>query len=240
MTRLSAVVAVCVLAILIGAPAAGGQTIEEIIARNLDAKGGAEQLRRIQSAKQTSTITVQGLEGTMVIYAKRPNLTRQEMTLAGQTVIQAFDGMTAWTQNPLAGVLEPTAILGPEAELIRAQAAFDGPFVDYQLRGYTMELLGDESLNGAAVHHVKMTDSQGRVQHAYLDITSGLEVRIVTENGSLTLEQDLSDYREVGGIKKPFFVRLSANGEAIGQITVQRVELDVRLDDALFKIEKKQ
>jgi outer membrane lipoprotein-sorting protein len=230
----ASVLAVC-LALGLTAVPVSAQTVDEIVARNIEAKGGLERLRAIRTVKQVSRLSVPGLEGTMTIYAKRPNLTRQEMLLGGHTVVQAYDGETAWTQNPLAGVVEPTIIVGPEAESIKAQAAFDSPFVDHEARGFEIELVGREVIGVSGVFHLKLTSATGQVQHVYLDAGSALEVRIVTQTANGRLEQDLGDYRTVDGITKPHLIRLTSNDRVIAEVRVTSIQFNVDLKDDLFK-----
>ena len=92
----------CVLACAMTGTAAA-QTVDEIVARNLEALGGRAALDRVQSIRQTSQLVLPGSEARIVIYAKRPNLIREEIRIAGQTVVQAFDGSTGWTLNRLVG-----------------------------------------------------------------------------------------------------------------------------------------
>jgi outer membrane lipoprotein-sorting protein len=218
--------------------AQGTPSVDEIVARNLQAKGGLEKLRAVQSIKQTSHLSVQGMDATLTIYGKRPNLLRQEISIAGQLIINAFDGTTAWLVNPLAGSSDPIVVTGPEAEAVKEQSDFESPLVDYKARGYTVEFVGSEMTNGKTVNHLKVMRNQ-QVQHAYLDATTGLEVRVVSETPAGQLEQELSDYRDVDGIKIPFSIRNLSNGNLVGQITVDTVELNVKVDDAFFKLPKK-
>ena len=54
--------------------------VDEIVARNFEAKGGPK-LKDIQSSKQVSTMSMQGTTASMTIYAKRPNRLRQEVSV---------------------------------------------------------------------------------------------------------------------------------------------------------------
>ena len=65
-----------------------------------------------------------------------------------------------------------------------------------------------------------------------------LEVKLVTETDTTTIEQELADYREVEGIKIPFVIRTSANGVKQGEIRLEKVEFNVKLDDAIFRMPK--
>src|SRR5262245_506273 len=77
------------------AVSAGGQSGDDLIAKNLMAKGG-QKWRDVQSVKQVSSMSMQGMDATTTVYLKRPNRLRQEMSIAGQTVTSGFDGVTPW------------------------------------------------------------------------------------------------------------------------------------------------
>ena len=49
-------------------------------------------------------------------------------------------------------------------------------------------------------------------------------------------EQTLSDFRDVEGIKVPFLIQAMVNGVEQSRITVEKVELNVKFDDALFQM----
>ena len=225
------------LFVIAGVPAAGVQTIDDLVAKNLTAKGGAEKIKAVQTLKQTARVGMQGMELTIVAYGKRPNLMRQEMNLNGQTMVMAFDGTTAWQINPMAGATSPVAMTGPEAQMAKDQADFDGPLMDYKTKGHVVELIGTEALGTRRVHHLKVTSTNKRVTHVYLDSETGLEAKIVIETPAGNIEQVFSDYRTVDGLKFPFLVKSTG---PMGQtdITVDKIEVNPKIDDAIFKLPK--
>jgi outer membrane lipoprotein-sorting protein len=239
MTHRLPVILLALAAALTPVRAAQTQTVDELLARNIQAKGGMEKLRSIQTVKQTGRLNIQGMEGKQVVYAKRPNLLRQELTMSGTLVVMAFDGQTPWMINPNLGAAAPIAMTGPLAEMIKDQSSFDGPLIDYKAKGYLIDLVGPETLAGRQVYHLKLTDKARQVQHCYLDAETGLEAKLVSQNEmGQSFEQELSDYRDVEGIKVPFSIRTLSNGVQQGQITVDKVEFNVKIVDAIFKLPK--
>lgn len=248
MTRRLTFAGVCALSIGLAARAAFAQSVDDIVARNLQAKGGLEKIKAIQSVKQTAHVLSSGQDQptTITMYGKRPNWTRQEMVLpvpggATVTVVSAFDGTTAWGINPAMGMTSPTAIEGPQADMVKAQADFDGPFVNYKEKGTKIEFVGTEPLGTRRVYHLKITDKTGQVTQAYLDAETALEVKTVRMVPPIGIvEQELSDYRDVNGLKLPFAIKSSAGGMMLASVTVDTVEFNVPLADALFKLPGKQ
>ena len=92
-----------------GGHVASAQTAEEIVEKNLQAKGGLTRMRAIQTVRQTSRMSMQGWTRTLTMVGKRPNLMRQEITIQGQTVVMANDGDDALDGQPAAGLTSAIA-----------------------------------------------------------------------------------------------------------------------------------
>ena len=225
------------VALLAAVRLASAQTVDELVDKNLAAKGGLERLRAVQTVRQTSRMTMQGIEAEFTMFGKRPNLIRQQISMQGQTIVMAYDGAVPWMLNPLLGSSSAILVTGPQAAMIREQSSFDGPLVDYKERGTKVELVGAETVGTRKAYHLKLTSKTGQIQHCYLDAATYLEMRLVSEDMG-KMEQELSDYREVEGIKIPFRVRLMQNGVVQSEIKVDKVEFNVKVEDSLFRIPK--
>src|ERR1043165_2256422 len=84
-------------------PLARGQetpqlTADELVAKNLEAKGGTEAVHALQSLKFSGKVLVnQGqMEFGYSETRKRPNNIRSEVSLQGMTAVNAFDGTDGW------------------------------------------------------------------------------------------------------------------------------------------------
>ena len=89
-----AVISVLALGLVVAASAARAQTpsVDDLVAKNLAARGGLDKLRGVQTMKMTGTVNVQGMDMPITVMTKRPNLLFQEMTMQGQRMVSAFDG----------------------------------------------------------------------------------------------------------------------------------------------------
>ena len=235
------------------APAAAPlPTVDEIVAKNLQAKGGAEKWQSVKSVKMTGKMTAQGTEMPLTVYAMRPNFNRQEITMAAGKAIQAFDGTTAWVVNPMLGIDTPQVVPGPAADLAKRSADFDGALINYKDKGNVIELVGKEQLPGGGkepvvgkdVYHLKVTSKDGPVQHYFLDATTGLELQTTAElalgNGQKqTLTNVMSNYKPVDGIMIPHAVTQSVGGRQLLQWTITSVEFNSVADDSIFRLPKK-
>jgi outer membrane lipoprotein-sorting protein len=226
------------------APAVAQPTVDEIVAKNLKAKGGAEKLKGMQTMQMSGRATLQGMDVSMKIYSKRPNMTRQEVKLQDKTIVSAYDGSTAWWINPLAGIDQAQELSGAQADSLKDQADFDGVLTDYKAKGSTVELVGIENIEGRKAYHLKVTKKSGQVQHYFLDADSGIDLRVQTtlEQGGqqMSITSDLSNYQEVNGVMVPFSMKQSMNGMPLMQMTVDKVEFNLPIDDTLFKMPGKK
>ena len=219
-------------------------TVDDIIAKNLQAKGGVAKWQSMKSVKMTGKMTAQGIEMPLTVYAMRPNFNRQEITMPAGKAIQAFDGTTAWVVNPMLGIQTPQAVPGPAAELAKNSADFDGALINYKVKGNAIELVGKEQLDGKDVYHLKVTTKGGPVQHYLLDADSGIELRMSAEidlgsGQKQTLTTAMSNYKQVDGIMIPHTVTPSAGGRTLLQWTITTVEFNTVPDDSIFRLPKK-
>jgi outer membrane lipoprotein-sorting protein len=235
-------VTAALLCLAAGHPAAT-QSVDQIIQKNLDAKGGLTRLKQVNTIKQTATMSMQGRDASITIYSKRPNFIRQEIHADGRQVVNGFDGYSPWILNPNVSP-KPIVLTGPQADQIKAESNFDGPLVDFKAQGSTVAMNGFEMMGSRRVVHLRLTTAGGQRSDVYLDAETWLETRISTQQNQpnqptqLRRDQELSDYRDQDGIKVPFLVRTLMNGVLQSELKVQTVEFNVTLDDALFKVPK--
>jgi len=231
-------------------------TVDDLLAKNLASRGGAEKLKAITTRKVTGKVTVQvqmppgaqqqqqaqsapqTLEMPMEVLAKRPNLMLQEMRMQDRRVVTAFDGQQAWAINPMIG---PSAQLlqGVQAELIRDQAQFDGPLAYAKQRGDKMEVLGKEEVDGASAWKLAITH-ENKTTTVYLDEKTSLERKVsasVNQGGTqLLVESVISDYQPVDGIMVPRKVQTLVGGQTQATVTIENVEFNLPLEDSQFKM----
>lgn len=217
------------------------QTVDEIIAKNLQSRGGIDKLKAVKSIKMMGKLVTQGMEFPVVLYLKRPNLMRNESEFQGQKIISIFDGEKAWQINPLFGSGEPMEVTGVQAESVKEQADIDGPFVDYKEKGIKIELLGKEEVEGTPAYKLKVITKDGKEKFYYLEANSCLEIKAESsfefQGSTYTSVSTISDYKEVDGLKFPFSIQItSAMGNV--QILFEVIEINPELDDSLFKVSK--
>ena len=235
---------VCLLAVVMAvmAPCLLAQSVDDIIAKYVQARGGAEKLKSVQSMKTTATMSMgPGMEFPGTVIQKRPKLARLEFTAQGLTAVQAYDGKDGWQIMPFMGKKDPELMSADEAKETEEMADIDGPLVDYKSKGHQVELLGKEKIEGTDAYKLKLTLKNGDVQTVYLDADSFLQIKEVDKRTIRGTEQEtessIGDYKEVNGMMFPFAIENAVKGTDQKQkITITKIELNVPVDDSIFKM----
>jgi hypothetical protein len=230
-------------AIALAAGSAHAITADELIARNIEARGGIEKLRAVETLRLEGKRTRAGggSEMPFVEIRKRPGALRSEATTQGLTMIRAYDGKEGWTVQPFRGRKDPERLSADAVREMGYEADLDGPLVDAAAKGNRVEYLGTEDVDGTDAHKLKVTRPSGDVEYLYLDPDYFLEIRRVSQHrvrGALVeTETDFGAYEKVSGVYLPFSVETGAKGSAEkGQkTTVTKAVANVPVDDAIFR-----
>lgn len=232
------------VALLFSSPGAHALTAEELVAKNLAARGGAERLKAVQTMRWTGKARAGGgLFATEFDYrgvAKRPGRTRSSFSIQGFDNIYAYDGREGWKIEPGGGRKDPERLSADDTKTLVESADFEGWLVDYKAKGHKVEYLGTEDVDGTEAHKLKLTRANRDYHYLYIDPDHFLEIRVETHRWIRGREQvtqaDFGEYEQVGGLWWPHLIVEGEKGSSQKvSVIVDKVELDVPLDDALFR-----
>lgn len=218
------------------------QTLDEIIAKNLQAHGGVDKLKAVQTMRITGNFEIGPLQAEFTQVYKRPMKVRLDAPIQGMVLTQAYDGQNGWKVIPFTGKIDPEPMNDEELKRVQEEADFDGPLMDYKQKGNTVKLVGKEKVDGRDAYHLSIVLKTGEVRNMYLDATSFLAIKLVSsitlQGSPVDLESRFSNYTQVQGITIPFSIEQhAATGELPDEkITFRKVEMNVPLDDFVFKM----
>src|SRR5258705_12774105 len=187
------------------------QTADELIAKNIQAKGGIDKIKAIKSVRITEKFDGgSGFTAKAAQINSRPNLVRETFALQGMTAVQAYDGSTGWQIQPFGGHKDPELMGENDLRDIQLDADFDGPLVDYKEKVNTVEYLGRDIVDGDDALRLKVTLKNGDILYYYLDPDTFLEIRKEiqqTIRGSIRERiVDLGSDKPVGGVMYRFSI----------------------------------
>jgi CubicO group peptidase (beta-lactamase class C family)/outer membrane lipoprotein-sorting protein len=210
--------------------------LEELIEKNINARGGYEKLKAVKSLKITAKYIQGSRETPLILTIKRPNFIYGEILFPSSPMICGYDGKTAWWFNR-SQLSEPQTLTAEEALIFTRYAEFGDLFVDYEQKGQKVELTGIEDLDGQKAHKLKITSENGIIRYVYLDAENFLKVKESYRSKNekdFGLEVIFKDFRAIDGVMFPFYHDIT--GE---QTIIERIEINVDIDDSIFKMPPK-
>ena len=243
--RMRNLIAIAIVMIMSLAHASRAATLEEILAKNLAARGGEAKLREVKTVRFTGKVMFGGrgrvVEAPWAMVLRRPGHMRTETTLQGLTQVSAYDGHDGWNITPFGGRREAERASDDEAHALAQQADIDGALIGWRDKGHKIEYLGTEDTDGTPAIKLRVTRSDGDIQYIYLDPDSYLEIRVTTirkiRGAEHITETDLGGYEQVNGVWFPFAIETGNPGGARGnRILIERAEVNVPVEDAWFKL----
>jgi hypothetical protein len=229
------------LSVWLLSPKTGAQTVDEIIARNLEARGGVEKIKAVKTMRTSGTLRQGGFRAAFIQENQRPNKVREETIIQGMAETEAFDGKAGWRVSPFGGRKDPDLLSADDMKGLVEDADLDGQLVDYRNKDHRAELIGHEPVEGTDCYKIKLTLSSSDVRYYYIDADSYLELKVETERrirGTVQYNETLyGDYERVNGIYYPFAFESGQKGSPDRvRVTVDKVELNIPLSDSRFSI----
>ncbi|UCE17973.1 MAG: insulinase family protein [Gemmatimonadota bacterium] len=227
------------------APEATPESLEKgraLLAEAVEAMGGLNAFQAIANMKFESKITIfipQG--GTMEATAREmtvyPDKNRTEISLPFGQMIQVLRGDQAWATGP-----QGTQDLDESQRKDMEKSLFRDMVLLFQRSGDTalvVQSLGETEVAGKTAEEILIKDEEGNSVKMYLDKETHLVVKRdyqgTTMRGAASMEESLTDYREVDGIKIPFRSDIKADGEPYISVEVQEMLINTEIDPALFE-----
>jgi hypothetical protein len=227
---------------------AQAQTAEELVAKNLAARGGAEKLAAIHSYVTKGELRFPG-DFRLVYTETRERLdpasdncaVRVDASLQGLTLIQAYDGQSGWRVNPFEGRKDAERMGADEARALADEAVIDGQLLAAAVKGSKVDYLGREDIDGTDTYKLRVSRTDGTVFTYYLDPDVYLEIKIL-ENRTIRgaeqeTEYDLGDYERVNGVYFPFSIASGPLNSADSDkqvITIDSGTANVDVSPAVF------
>lgn len=222
------------------------QTADEIISTYFENIGGLENLKKVEGIKMTASVN-QGMEIPLEIVQMKSGKQYVKVSIQGKDLMQGvFDGETLWSTNfqtmkAEKSDAEATANMKLEAN------DFPDSFIDYKAKGYTLELIGKETIDGAETFKIKLTKEpvtvdgkkEDDVSFYFFDTENFVPIVMQKEINSgpmkgKTSESKMSDYQEVEGIYFPFSMTQGMKGQPGQAIKITKIELNPKIDDSVF------
>ncbi|TLV03180.1 outer membrane lipoprotein-sorting protein [Dyadobacter luticola] len=217
--------------------AANAQTVDELVEKHVAALGGMDKIKAVNTMITERSLAVQGMEiPTKTILVVNKSV-RTESTVMGNQMVQVVSDGKGWMIRPtmMGGTGEPEDM--PADQLKQQLSSLDpfGGLVSYKEKGNQVELVGKEKMDKKDVYHLKVTDKGGQVIDEFMDANTYLISKVKVNMNGQDGEIELSDYKEIDGIKMPNNMDIS--NPQMGTLTfiTSKTLINPTVDEAVFK-----
>lgn len=229
---------------------AQAQTPDEIINNYLENIGGKEAISKVEGMTFKANVKMQGMDIPIYFVQLKDGRQMSEATVQGQSIKQGvFDGSVLWNTNYMTNKAEASDAETTENFKLEIND-FITPFLNYKEKGYQVELVGKETIEGTETFKIKLTKEpvmvdgkeEPSIVFYYFDtenfVPLALEATISTGPAKGKVSQTkFSDYQEIDGIYFAFSTEVGVKGFPGGQtITVESLSLNPEVEDTIFKM----
>lgn len=224
------------VAVVIGSTAVKAQTADEILAKHIEAIGGAANWKKVSSIVRTGSMSLQGITIDVTQTTLHLKGSRQDLSIMGMNNYVVVTPTEGWIFMPVQQQTEAQKM--PDEQLKQAQEQLDvqGAFIDYKSKGHSFELLGSETVEGVDCYKIKMTSKSGVVGTHFIDKkTYNLVQSVRTAEGN-ELVTTFSDFKKLPeGIVVAMSSVVPLGNGMTAEYTVSKIEVNKTIDEALFK-----
>ena len=222
------------------------QSVDEIVGNYLENTGGAENWENVKGLRMNASINQMGMEIPIEMVQLKDKM-YTKISIQGQEIKQGvFDGETLWSTNFMSMKAEKSD--QEDVDNVKNELAeFPDPFLNYKDKGFTVELMGTETVEGSDVFKIKLTkkpmvvdgEEVPNVSIYYFDSESFVPIMVHEEVMSgpgkgMIMESKMSDYQEVEGLYFPFSMTQGVKDQPGQPITIESIELNPSIDDSEF------
>lgn len=244
---------VVILMEIVPVSAVYSQTADSIISMNIKARGGLSRIGSIKSIKMKGITNFQGMKAPFDILLKRPDKMRLDVYVQGDTIIQAYNGNTAWASLPSPGEKTKITKLSPQqAKSLKDQADIDGPLIHYKQKGYTAQYVGIDKVEGHTAYKLCLTRNDGFVTTFQIDKKSHLtisetSIKKIKSNPVSPLPDKLlevtsyfNQYKNTKGLVLPYNIKTKVDGKEISDMVIHNIILNARFQNSIFNYPKSE
>lgn len=221
-------------------------TVDEILNTYFENTGG-DAWGELEAIKMTAKVNQGGMEIPLEIVQMSDGRTYTAITFQGQTIMQnVFDGAVLWSTN--FQTMKAEKMDQETTDNMKLQANdFPDAFWNYKDKGYTVELLGTETIEGTETYKIKLTKEPISVNGEKVDdvtfyyfekenmvpIAQETEIKQGPMAGKMQLIT-MSDYQEVDGLYFPFSITQGLKGQPGNGITMDAIIVNPEVDESKF------
>lgn len=220
------------------------QTVDDIISKNISARGGAQKLADIQTLKIVGKIQTEGVEFPLVYIRKYPDKTRFQVDLNGQNAVTVFKQNTGWMIDPSRKIFKPTVLTAGELQQIKPMIDYFFVFVDQTLINYKADslkpvLAGTDTVeNNPAIKLKVLLKDNTEITYFYdtktfFDVKHEVKFKYMAEPFTVSLKE----FFTIHDLNVPRIIDSRQGNKRTTRMIIESVQIDNDIEDEIFEME---
>ncbi len=221
------------------------QTVDSIINKNIEARGGLKLIKSVSSIEMSGQIVFHNLNAPFTYILKRPDQMRLAIVVNSDTLVEAYDGKTAWASVPKNGQNVIQKFPAAQAGSFKEQSDFEGPLIDYQKKGYSIVKKGVTKIGTKTAYQLELTNSDGVKKNIFIDTQSYQNIRETSSKkikssgpsnmSVFNIVTSYGNFKSYKGLTLPYEVKTVINGNPITQMSIKKVSLNDNEPESIFQ-----
>jgi len=232
------------VAFLISASFVQAQNAEEIMNKHLAAIG-AENWAKINSVKMEAKIASDAAAGMSILWnltAVRDKAARMDISVMGMSQVVVINGDQGWATNPFAGQNDPEPMTPDQVESMKEMTDIDGALVGYKEKGYTLEYVGTEDVEGTEAIKLKVNKGK-KTEYVFFDPETYYQIKNVdveeVDGKAVESATLYSNFKTQDGVVLPFTMQQAGGGMGNSTISISTATFNPAVDNTIFDMPKK-
>lgn len=228
---------VCALAVTTEATAEITPAAERVLARHLEAVGGAEAVRAIHTTHLKAKLEAFGLVGSTEVWSQSPDRSMTRTEIGPFKLADGYDGAVAWRTDPTGKF---SILDGKDLEEAKSAAYFENDLWLMADQGGGSVSVVKDSAAGSGYVVLEVVPPVGRTRRYWINTTTNLIDKSTTQRDQQKIVNTYADYRQVMSAGKARRVAFVQTTEIVGmpantvKVAVETIELNVAVDESLF------
>lgn len=224
---------------------AQAQNADEIVAKHIAAIGG-DNWKKVEALKSDARITADGAPGMAIMMSMvvlRDKAVRMDVSVMGMTQTTVLNGDAGWSTNPFMNKMDPEPLTADQVKSIKDMTDVDGTLVGYKEKGYTLEYVGTEDVDGTEAIKIKVNKGEKRSEYSFFDPATFYEIKNIrieeVDGKEVESATTFSNFKKQNGITFPFTIQQNDPSMGGSTITVTAIEVNPAVDMKSFAMPAK-
>jgi hypothetical protein len=221
--------------VMVLAQFAHAQTADDVANKYITAMGGKEKINSLKTVILEGNLSIQGTDVALVITKKHMVGMRMNISVMGTENYQIITPTKGTIFMPVQGMSEPTAMPDDQLKSGQSQLDLQGALVDYKEKGTSIELVGNEKVDGEDCYNLKLTFKTGVITNYYISAKTFYIIKIngkrMINGEEMEIATTYSNYKQ--NADGYWFSYTTTNMQ--GTTDFFKIDTNVAIDESVFK-----